>query len=132
MSTTDDGFRYRDFPQPINLGRYDRLRPPGSPPSAVATDTDEPDAHERVAGQVQAIANRGGLHNVGVNDMTPDVWRSMSKAEQDAWHDHQKTCYAICMLGCGFPVHFPGAPCEACEPDEFKAWSGRHAREHSR
>lgn len=59
--------------------------------------------------------------DTGIDDMTPAVWRTLSRRQRRAWFEHwqQRGHFCFTCVRCDFPVAFGGAPCEVCDEGWF-------------
>ena len=73
--------------------------------------------------QLQKLFKKGAeeckYKEVDINDMSAELWNSMSKEEHRAWNNfwRSKGIVSFCCLTCGFPTGTGQVGCIACKGD---------------
>jgi hypothetical protein len=73
------------------------------------------------------------LCDVGIDDMDPQTWRTMSVEQRHAWLHHWGQRGHVCFTceSCDFPVCFGGAHCENCDEEYFKRLRERQSAQEA-
>lgn len=61
-------------------------------------------------------AEQAPHQDIGINQMTPDVWKSMARDDRRAWTNYWRIQGQVSFtcLSCGFPTASGQSSCEAC------------------
>lgn len=73
---------------------------------------------KQISDLLKEEAEQSPHKDVGINDMTPELWRSMLVEEKRAWKNYWKTKGQVSFscLSCGFPTVAGQVSCESCNP----------------